>query len=236
MIQRKIYYMMLKFLNRQLLITVICLIITLLVFETTDLDFFIQDFFYDFSINQWLIDRDDYYLDLIFYSGIKKVLIFFAVTILILLIFFRKLSILKEYKQGLLIVLLSAIFIPVVVGGLKSVSNTPCPKNIEYYNGNYPDVKVFDSYPKTFKQECKIRCWPAGHASGGFALLSLYFLFKKPKNKRYVLVLALLVGWSMGTYKMLIGDHFFSHTLITMLIAWIIVLLINEVMLLFSKS
>ncbi|MCW9026251.1 MAG: phosphatase PAP2 family protein, partial [Thiovulaceae bacterium] len=136
---------------------------------------------------------------------------------------------------GLFVVLLSAIFIPVIIGGLKAVTNTPCPKNIEHFNGDYPDIKVFDTYPKTFKQDCKIRCWPAGHASGGFALLSLFFLFKRSKNKNRSLVFALFVGWSMGTYKMLIGDHFFSHTLITMLIAWIIILLINKVILFAGK-
>ena len=30
----------------------------------------------------------------------------------------------------------------------------------------------------------------------------------------------------MGTYKMLLGDHFLSHTIITMILAWIIILTI----------
>ncbi|KAB7881964.1 PAP2 family protein, partial [Poseidonibacter ostreae] len=45
----------------------------------------------------------------------------------------------------------------------------------------------------------------------------------------YALIFALSVGWSMGTYKMLIGDHFLSHTIITMLIAWLLVLIIYKV-------
>ncbi|KAB7885411.1 phosphatase PAP2 family protein, partial [Poseidonibacter ostreae] len=93
----------------------------------------------------------------------------------------------------------------------------------------YPDVKLFDSYPTEFVQNKKIKCWPAGHASGGFALLSLFFLFKKRINQIYALIFALSVGWSMGTYKMLIGDHFLSHTIITMLIAWLLVLIIYKV-------
>ena len=35
---------------------------------------------------------------------------------------------------------------------------------------------------------------------------------------------ALITGWSMGYYKMLIGDHFLSHTVIVMIIAWLTVL------------
>lgn len=213
-------------LNKQLLLTVALLAISMVLFQLTDLDQTVQDLFFDFQTQQWLIDRNDHLLDLIFYSGIKKVLILFAVTVLIALVFFRKKTIVQTYQKGLLIVLLSAIFVPAVVGGLKAVSNTPCPKDIRHYGGNYPDIKVFDTYPEGFKQECKIRCWPAGHASGGFALLSLFFLFKSASNRKKAIFFALLVGWSMGMYKMLVGDHFLSHTVITMLLAWTIILFI----------
>ena len=56
--------------------------------------------------------------------------------------------------------------------------------------------------------------------------MALFFLFKTPINQRKGLVCGLVVGWSMGTYKMLLGDHFLSHTIITMLMAWLIILLI----------
>lgn len=222
--------MMLESLNKQLLVTIILLVFSIILFQVTDLDLVIEDWFFDFRTHHWLIDRNNELLNLIFYSGIKKVLIFFALSVLIALIFFRKNVLVQRYKTGLMIVLFSAIFVPLVVGELKAVSNTPCPKNIHHYCGNYPDVKVFDTYPSDFKQKCSIRCWPAGHASGGFALLSLFFLFKQSSNRKKAILFALVMGWSMGTYKMLIGDHFFSHTLITMLIAWSIILLIVYIM------
>jgi membrane-associated PAP2 superfamily phosphatase len=74
-----------------------------------------------------------------------------------------------------------------------------------------------------------ISCWPAGHASGGFALLSLFFLFKSRRNKIFALIFGLSVGWMMGLYKMLIGDHFLSHTIITMILAWLIILVIAKI-------
>ena len=55
--------------------------------------------------------------------------------------------------------------------------------------------------------------------------MSLFFLFKKRKYQIRALIFALAIGWSMGIYKMLIGDHFLSHTIITMLIAWLIILI-----------
>lgn len=108
------------------------------------------------------------------------------------------------------------------------MTNTPCPCNIEHFNGPYPNIKVFEAYPKEFVQQSKAKCWPAGHASGGFALMALFFLFKTHSNQKKALILGLSMGWAMGIYKMLIGDHFLSHTIITMLIAWIIILMITK--------
>lgn len=215
-----------KLINKQIFITFSLLIFVIVLFQFTNLDIFIQSYFYNFETKIWLIDKDELILKLLLYDGLKNLLILFAVGILFTLIFFRKNRIIQEYKKGLLIVLLSAIFIPLIVGSLKAITNTPCPCNIVHFGGTYPDIKVFDSYPKDFIQTSKIKCWPAGHASGGFALMALFFLFKTPSNRKKALIGGLIVGLSMGTYKMLLGDHFFSHTIITMLISWIIILVI----------
>ena len=133
-----------------------------------------------------------------------------------------------EYKKGLIVVLISAFIVPLSIGSLKAVSNMPCPKNIEIFGGEYPNIKLFESYPSDFIQENKVKCWPAGHASGGFTLLSLFFLLKKKSNKILVVSFSFILAWSMGLYKMLIGDHFLSHTIITMIIAWLEILLIAK--------
>lgn len=59
-------------------------------------------------------------------------------------------------------------------------------------------------------------CWPAGHASGGFALLAFRLLAGDPQRRRLVTGLALGAGWWMGGYQMLKGAHFISHTLVTL--------------------
>jgi membrane-associated PAP2 superfamily phosphatase len=214
--------------NKQISLTILVLIITILFFQFTNIDIILQNYFYNFETHKWLIDRNEPVLKLIFYDGIKKVLILFAVSVLFSLIFFRKKKVIKAYKKGLILIVFAAILVPVIVGGLKATTNTPCPKNIEHFGGVYPDIKVLDSYPKTFHQKGKIKCWPAGHASGGFALLSLFFLFKSTKNRKKALAFAMVIGWSMSLYKMFIGDHFLSHSLITMELAWLIVLILEK--------
>ena len=218
-----------KSINFQIIITAILLIVVISLFELTNLDIFIQNYFYNFDTSKWILNKNEPILKFLLYDGLKKALILFAVSILFILIFLRKNERIKKYKKGLIIVLLSAIIIPITIGSLKAVSNTPCPKNIDFFGGNYPNIKVFESYPSNFVQEKKAKCWPAGHASGGFALLSLFFLFKKRKNKILIVSFSFVLAWSMGLYKMLIGDHFLSHTIITMLIAWIEILIIAKI-------
>ena len=213
-------------LNKQLIISTFLLIFVIGFFQFTNIDIMVQNYFYNFETKSWLIDKDEPILKLFLYDGLKQGLIIFGVFILILLIFFRKYEFVKEYKKGLIILLLSSIFVPTIVGSLKAITNTPCPCNIEHFGGEYPDIKVLDKYPEDFIQKSKAKCWPAGHASGGFALMALFFFFKNPRNQFFGLIGAITLGWSMGTYKMLLGDHFLSHTIITMILAWIIILTI----------
>jgi membrane-associated PAP2 superfamily phosphatase len=211
---------------KQLWMSAVALIITVVFFGVSGTDIWVQNHFYNPITQQWLIDHDEPVLKFIFYDGIKRLIIIVDVVILITLIIGWKKPSLALYRKGLVIVLLSGIFVPVVVGSFKALTNLPCPKNLEIYGGNYPHTCVWEKYPKSFCQQGKIKCWPAGHASGGFALLSLIYLFRTRKAKIIAGTSAMVIGWSMGTYKMLIGDHFLSHTFITMVMAWFIISLI----------
>jgi len=215
--------------NQQLVITALLLIVAIIFFGLTDVDLIVQDLFYNYNDKQWILGQYTQPYKFIFYDGIKDLLIMFAVIILLLLIASFKIKSLKIYRKGFIIVLLAAAIIPTTVGYLKKETNMPCPKNELQYGGFYPRTAVWESYSDDFfLKPYRNKCWPAGHASGGFALLSLFFLFKKRKNKIIALSIAFVIAWSMGLYKMVIGDHFFSHTVITMLLAWFIILLIAK--------
>ena len=118
----------------QILITVILLIMAVLISEFTNFDEFIQNFFYNTESKAWILSRNNPVLKFIFYDGIKKLLIFVLASILVTLVILRKKSLIKNYRKGLIIVLLAGILIPTIVGGLKFTTNTPCPKNIINYN------------------------------------------------------------------------------------------------------
>jgi membrane-associated PAP2 superfamily phosphatase len=202
------------------------LILSILVFEFTSIDLIIQNQFYDFSSLEWALDKKAFIPKLIFYDGIKKVYIVLAILILTLLLFFKQKTTISNHKKGLLVVLLALILVPLLIGFLKAITNIPCPKDIQDYGGIAPYVTLFMGYPDSFIQAKVFKCYPAGHASGGFALMSLFFLFHSIRAKLIGLFIGLSLGWLTGGYKMLIGDHFFSHTFVSMLVAWIVILLI----------
>lgn len=214
--------------TKNILLTCIALLSSIILFEYSGIDFFIQDFFYDFELKQWFLDRNEPIAKLVFYDGIKVVLVTFILIIISGLLFFRKTQLIQKYRKDLIIVVLSTIMVPVSVGALKATTNVPCPKNLKHYNGTYPYVTLLKEYPRNFYQPEKIKCYPAAHASGGFGFLALIFLFKTRRNKVVAALSVLGTGWSMGTYKMLIGDHFLSHTVVSMIFAWFVILIIAK--------
>ncbi|MCG2634185.1 MAG: phosphatase PAP2 family protein [Gammaproteobacteria bacterium] len=200
----------------------------LILFDKFSVDIIFQDLLFDFDRNKWILDRSDKLTSLIFYGGAKNAIIIFVLLVALALALSRKIGILSEYKQGLVIVLLSCLTIPAVVSELKSITNIPCPRHIAHYNGSYPDSTLLQRSAAGLPPGKKVECFPAGHASGGFALLSLYFLFKRQRNRVIALTFAMVTGWSMGMYKTVIGDHFISHTVATMILAWMIVISVES--------
>jgi membrane-associated PAP2 superfamily phosphatase len=214
----------------QISLTLIALLVTILAFEYTNIDLSVQDLLFNFETKAWLLSRDNAIAKLIFYDGIKLLYILFTVALIVAVTFFYRKEGIARNRSGLLVVCFSIVLIPLLINGLKGQTNVPCPRDIERYGGSYPHATILSGFPADFVQQEIVRCYPAGHASGGFALMSLYFLFREKRHKNTALIAVLTLGWVVGSYKMLIGDHFLSHTVATMLIAWGVVLSINGIL------
>ena len=210
-------------------LVVLALIGSLLIFDLSDIDMQVQSLFYATHKAQWLIDKSDRTLRFIFYDGIKLLLLGLSVALLIGAIFFTRRPPLRAYKDRLWLTLVSIALILGTVSGLKATTNVACPGQLTDFGGSIPYVRLFDTYPPDQRPAKRQRCFPAGHASGGFALLSLVLLFKSRRNRYLAAATGLLLGWLMGSYKMLIGDHFLSHTVISMLLAVTFVCVISRV-------
>lgn len=203
------------------------LVVTLLLFEATHIDVATQQLLYFSESDRWLINRNNDLLNTIFYSGLKLVLFFGAALLLTAFFLSTKVCGLTSHRKALKVVLLSLLLAPTTILALKSTTNIACPRALTEFGGDIPYVRLFEAYPSNAMPTRRQRCFPAGHASGGFAFMSLALLFRKRRHQIGAFLSAALLGWLMGFYKMAIGDHFLSHTLVSMEISAIVISVLN---------
>jgi membrane-associated PAP2 superfamily phosphatase len=202
----------------------------LALFEFTDLDLRLQDRFYDAAAGRWLVEARDPAGRLVFYDGPTALIILTAVGVLTLALGpARWRERWRFARRDLWVAVLTLVSVPVLAGFGKDLTNTFCPSEIRRYGGDVPYVKVFERYPENDRPARRGRGFPAGHASGGFALLGLMWLRRTRAWRFGGLALGLGAGWWMGGYQMLKGAHYLSHTLVTMLLAWILLLVWRRV-------
>jgi len=196
------------------------------VFEFTELDLALQDRLFDFATGTWIVDAKDPVGRALFYNGPKYAIIATALAVLVLSLGpsrWREKA--RVGRPGLFVALLTLITVPVLVGASKANTNVFCPSEIRRYGGDVPYVKVLERFPADDRPARKGRCFPAGHSSGGFALIGLLWLRRSRAWRNGIIALTMATGWWMGGYQMLKGAHYLSHTLVTMVFA-IFVLLI----------
>jgi membrane-associated PAP2 superfamily phosphatase len=215
--------------NRQIWITAGLLLLALVLFSVSEIDLLLQDKFYDQAHDEWLVDPLSRLPRLFFYQGAKVAIIIFGVS---LAIFFcwpkRKLPpnwAARKRDAGFLILCLAIV--PSAIGTLKANTNVYCPFQLARYGGTKPYFRVFDRRPPESKADPG-RCYPAGHASGGFALMSLYFLAQTRRGRMIGLAIGQSYGWTMALYQMFKGAHFLSHSIVTMLLAWLLILFLAK--------
>lgn len=218
--------------KKTLYASLLALVFVLAFFELTNTDLVIQKLLYLPLEKTWILKDPGLHYRAIFYKFIKFPIYLIGAAALIGLIVSWKKNIWAEYRKGLLIIILSLIILPggvAVIG--KNLTNVQCPDDLNPFAGKIPYVKLFDRYPPNPDSPLgswpRGHCFPAGHASGGFALFSLVCFFQKRKNKIAAFCFAMGMGWIMGVYQMLRGAHFLSHHITTMILALILVSLLN---------
>ncbi|WP_440108369.1 phosphatase PAP2 family protein [Acidovorax sp. BL-A-41-H1] len=113
----------------------------------------------------------------------------------------------------------SALLALAVVSIAKNLSTTSCPWDLAQFGGvarhvSHWSMGVLDGGGG--------RCFPAGHASAGFAFLGGYFALrhKAPAAARWWLAGSLVAGLVLGAAQQMRGAHFMSHTLWTGWLCW----------------
>lgn len=212
--------------NRSLLLAIVLLAGSLAVFELTNLDLWLQDHFYSAATGRWVVDAKEPVGRLVFYNGPKALVWIVALATLVLAagpVRWREKLALN--RRGLWLGVLVIATVPALAGLGKKYTNVFCPSEIRRYGGDVAYARLCEPYPADERPTRRGGCFPAGHASGGFALLGLLAVRASRRWRRGVILTALALGWWMGLYQMLKGAHYLSHTVTTMILAWIVVLL-----------
>lgn len=95
------------------------------------------------------------------------------------------------------------------------------PWDLLRYGGRQPFIGLFTLRPEGMPAQA---CFPAGHASAGYAWLCLYFfaLLWRPSWRWTGLWIGLGTGLVFGISQQLRGAHFLSHDIATALICWLL--------------
>jgi len=221
-------------LDRTWWLALIVLAAVIVVFEVTSLDLWVQDFFYDFRSHAWLVDDQGFWGRVFFYKGPKILIITFAVFVLVLALgrsrWRGRLSSPPVRRRDLWVVIAVLATAPALIAVGKATTHVYFPSQIRRYGGTVPYVVTFGSYPEGDRPAKQGRGFPAGHASGGFALLSLAGLARTRRGQWRGLLTGLSAGTLMGGYQMLKGAHYLSHTLVTALVCWLVFLVWRRVL------
>ena len=102
---------------------------------------------------------------------------------------------------------------------IKGFSQTSCPWDLQAFGGAAPYVSHWNLWVSDGGGG---HCFPAGHASTGFAFMAAYFGLRQnnaPGAMKW-LVLAISVGFVLGIAQQMRGAHFMSHTFWTAWLCW----------------
>jgi len=206
---------------------IIALAVTLAFFHFTSVDLWFQSLFFNTETGLWVLSKQEPIIRFLLYDGPRWFLIAAGLAALFLLAGQKWIEWARIRRRGLAIVALSIMLVPTTTALLKEVTNVACPSKLETFGGTLPHVDVFDFYPDGTRPAGVQRCFPASHASAGFSLLSLIFLFRQKRTRLVVGAAALSAGTLMGACKLAIGDHFLSHTVVSLEIAVLIITMIR---------
>lgn len=180
------------------------------------LDYALADLLFRLQGGQWLL-RHSWLLEHVLHDNAKEFIRLIPLGILIVSAATWKKPHWYAYRNGMIYLLIIPLCSVSIVGLLKSHSGTYCPASLVRYGGNvFADAWSFHWGAKG--------CTPAGHSSGGYTWVALYFIAKVycPRWQMVSLLPGFLIGCTLGLTQQVRGEHFISHDLWTLCICWLV--------------
>lgn len=108
-----------------------------------------------------------------------------------------------------------------IVGLLKILTNVDCAWDLAQFGGRFQYVHLFGDRPDAWP---RAQCFPAAHASSGYALMALYFVGLELGRRwaRAGLLTGIALGLIFGFAQQSRGAHLLSHDLWSAAFAWLV--------------
>lgn len=175
--------------------------------------------------------RSNFWLDVVMHHWTKYAVIAIGCLITIALLLAYVLPALRSARRLLLFSVLALSLAPVTVVLGKAMSPLSCPWDIDEFGGLVAYRHLVDWHAAASSAG---HCFPAGHASTGFALMAFYFIayaMHKPRAARCALGFGVFAGVLLGAGRVLQGAHFASHVLWSGVVCWSVMVLLYALLL-----
>jgi membrane-associated PAP2 superfamily phosphatase len=162
--------------------------------------------------------RDAWWAEQFVHKFCKNVLLLLWLGLMVAALAAPKVARLKPHRRTLWLTVAAMGLGPTLVTLLKDINTHVCPWDLKQFGGE----AEFSARWWVSRAEAG-RCFPGGHAAGGFSLIALFFgarLMGWPRAAWAALVLTLLVGGLFSQVRMMQGAHFLSHNLWSAAIDW----------------
>ncbi|MGB2832626.1 MAG: phosphatase PAP2 family protein [Methylotenera sp.] len=183
-----------------------------------------SNLFFDAQQHRFIL-RGNPFLSIWMHTGLKWLMVGTAFTSLFLSIVASKFPPIKHLQLSFLWVFVGMAVSTSAVTILKHYSMHGCPWDLTLYGGELPLFGLFENPPVGAEAG---GCFPAGHPSGGFALMAFYFAFRQHQQRLAILMLwlGIVMGLVMGLVQVMRGAHFLSHVLWSGWVVWLTLLLL----------
>jgi len=189
-------------------------------FANTSVDVSIaRTLFYDAAHHRW-IGADSWWTNGLIHTGGQWLLRGLIVAALILWVWSLQRPSRKPLRRPTAYFVLASVLSIGITGLLKTVTNVHCPWALSVFGANQPYLHLFDPRPASMRPG---HCFPAAHASFGYSLLALYFVFLERRRVIAQAALALGIGAGLlfGIAQQSRGAHFLSHDLWSAFLVWL---------------
>lgn len=203
-------------------------VVAAILLEATRIDLWLADLIYRLEGGAWSLRRDPFVRDVLHNDANGLISVFYGLLLMgcAASFFIERLA---AYRWGLVYLVAAIAGSTILVAMLKDVTHVNCPWSVDRYGG---DVAYLPTLREILAHGLKVRCFPSGHASSGFALFAFYFFCRvhAPALRWYAFGLAMVVGLTFGIAQQLRGAHYVSHDVWTIAICWFVAVLATPIL------